>query len=59
MNGVVFKGNIKDVCAELEREIKYTNCKGITVENWLHDRKVENSMAKQLGMTVEEFRHGK
>ena len=54
MIGEVFKGDIKDVCAELEREAK--RCKGKKMGEWLRMRKLQEVEAKQFGMPVEEFR---
>lgn len=57
MIGEAFKGDIKDVCAELERELEYY--KDITVEEWLHERRMSKALAEKLGITVEELRYGK
>lgn len=54
MIGEDFKGDIKDVCAELEREAKRS--KGVKMGEWLRRRKLEEVEAKQFGMPVEEFR---
>lgn len=54
MMGEAFKGDVKDVCAELEREAK--RCKGMTVGEWLRLRKIEMALAKQFGTSVEEIR---
>lgn len=54
MQGEVFKGNIKDVCAELEEEAK--RCKGMPVGTWLRLRNIERAVAKQFGITEEEYR---
>lgn len=48
------KGDIKDVCAELEREAR--RCKGMTVPEWLRLRRVEKAQAKQYGMSENEYR---
>lgn len=54
MQGEFLKGDIKDVCAELEAEAKrYT---GMTVGTWLRLRKLERSVAGQFGMTEDEYR---
>lgn len=39
MQGEFFKGDIKDVCAELQAEAQ--RCKGMTVGEWLQLRKRE------------------
>lgn len=57
MIGEAFKGDIKDVCAELEREAK--RCKGMKVDVWLRLRELEVTVAKQFGTTAEELRYGK
>jgi hypothetical protein len=54
MQGEFFKGDIKDVCAELEAEAQ--RCKGMTVGEWLKLRAIERSEAKQFGMTENEYR---
>ena len=54
MKGEFLKGNVKDVCAELEAEAK--RYKGITFAQWLKIRAIEKAEAKQFGMTVEQFR---
>lgn len=57
MQGEFLKGDIKDVCAELEREAK--RYKGITVGEWLRLRKLERLErveAEQFGMTEKRFR---
>ena len=54
MIGEVFKGDVKDVCAELKAEAQ--RCKGMTVGEWLRLRKIEQAEAKQFGMSVEEMR---
>jgi hypothetical protein len=54
MIGEVIKGEMKDVCAELEREAE--RCKGMKVGTWLRLRAIERAEAKQLGTTVEEIR---
>ena len=54
MQGEFLKGDVKDVCAELEAEAK--RHKGMTFGQWLKLRTLERAEAKQFGMTVEEFR---
>lgn len=54
MKGECIKGDIKDVCAELEREAN--RCKGMTVGELLRLRAIERAEAKQFGMTENEFR---
>ena len=54
MRGEVLKGDIKDVCAELEAEAK--RCKGMTVGEWLRLRKIERAEAEQFGISVGEMR---
>lgn len=44
--GVAFKGDVKDVCAELEQEAK--RCKGMTVGQYLHLKKLERIEQQQL-----------
>jgi hypothetical protein len=54
MQGEFFKGDIKDVCAELKREAE--RCKGMTVGNWLRKRRLERAIAEQFGVTEDEYR---
>jgi hypothetical protein len=54
MQGEFIKGDIRDVCAELEREAKRN--KGMKLGEWLSMRKLERAMAEQFGMTENEFR---
>lgn len=54
MQGEVFKGDIKDVCAELEAEAK--RCRGMSVGEWLRLRNIERACAKQLGMSEDKYR---
>ena len=54
MQGEFFKGDIKDVCAELKREAE--RCKGMKVGDWLRMRRIERAIAKQFGMTEDEYR---
>lgn len=54
MKGEFIKGNVKDVCAELEAEAKRN--KKMTFAQWLKLRALERAEAEQFGMTVEEFR---
>lgn len=54
MIGYCFKGDVKDVCAEIKAEAE--RYKGKSFGAWLRQRKLEESMAKDFGITVEEFR---
>lgn len=54
MQGEFLKGDIKDVCAELEAEAK--RHKGMKLGTWLSLRKLERAIAEQFGVTVEEYR---
>ena len=54
MYGECFKGNVKDVVAELKAEAE--RCKGIKVGTWLRLRALERAEAKQFGMSEIEFR---
>lgn len=54
MQGECLKGDIKDVCAELEAEAK--RYKGMTVGQWLKLRAIERAEARQFGMTETEYR---
>lgn len=54
MQGEFIKGDIKDVCAELEAEAK--RCKGMSVGTWLRLRKLDRAVAKQFGVTEDEYR---
>lgn len=54
MQGEFIKGDIKDVCAELEAEAKRN--KGMKLGTWLKMRVLEKEIAKQFGITVEEYR---
>ena len=54
MKGIVFKGDIKDVCAEIENAAQ--RCKGMTVTEYLRLRKLEEAIAKQFGVPVEVYR---
>ena len=54
MKGEFLKGDVKDVCAELEAEAK--RYKGITFAQWLKLREIERAEAEQFGMTVEQYR---
>ena len=54
MQGEFFKGDIKDVCAELEAEAK--RYKGMPVGTWLKIRAIERAEARQFGMTENEYR---
>jgi hypothetical protein len=50
----VLKGSIVDVCAELEAEAR--RCKKMTVGEWLRMRELDRVIAKQFGMTEDEYR---
>ena len=54
MQGEFLKGDIKDVCAELKAEAE--RYKGVPVGTWLRLRKLEKDIAKQFGMTEDEYR---
>lgn len=54
MKGEFFKGNIKDVCAELKKELE--RCGNMKVGQWLSLRKLELAEAKQFGVDVKDFR---
>lgn len=54
MKGEVFKGNVRDVCAELKEEVQ--RCKGMTVAEWLRLRKLEQAEARQFGISASELR---
>ena len=54
MEGEFFKGNIVDICAELEEELE--RCGNIKVGQWLSLRKLELAEAKQFGVDVKELR---
>ena len=54
MQGETFRGDVKDVCAELKEELK--RCGNISVDAWLRLRKIEDAEAEQFGMSVEDFR---
>lgn len=54
MKGECFKGDVKDVCAELKREQQ--RCRGMTVPQWLRMRRIEKAIAEQFGITDEEYR---
>lgn len=53
MVGEVFKGEVKDVVAELRREVERFG--NISVEKWIRIRNLERAEAKQLGVTHKEF----
>lgn len=54
MQGEFLKGDIKDVCAELEAEAK--RHKGMTVAQWLKLRAIEKAEAKQFGISENLYR---
>lgn len=47
IKGVAFKGDIKDVCAELKAEAE--RCKGMTVGQYLQRRELEKAWTEELG----------
>lgn len=47
IKGVAFKGEVKDVCAELKAEAE--RCKGMKVGAYLRLRKLEQAEEQQLG----------
>lgn len=53
--GEFFKGNIKDVCAELENEMD--RCKKITVGEWLALRRIERAESNQFRINIKEIRN--
>ena len=55
VNGECFKGNVVDVCAELEKEAR--RCKGMTVSEWLRMRRIEKALAQQFGCSVEDIKN--
>lgn len=57
MIGEVFKGDVKDVVAELKKEAERN--KGMKVGDWLRKRRLEQAIADQFGVPVEEFRDRK
>ena len=52
--GEVFKGNAKDVFAELKADAERN--KGMKAVDWLTKRKLEQAIAEQFGISVEEYR---
>ncbi len=56
MKGIAFKGDVKDVCAELEREAK--RCKGMTVGEYLKRIKLEKAEKKQFEEIMEGVSNG-
>ena len=54
MKGKFFKGDVKDVCAELKKELERYG--KISVGKWLSLRKIEIDEAKQFGISADEFR---
>lgn len=50
IKGVGFKGDVKDVCAELEAEAK--RCKGMTVGEYLRLRKIEKAEKEQFAEII-------
>lgn len=54
MQGEFLKGDIKDVCAELEAEAK--RHKGMKVGQWLKLRAIERAEAEQFGMSEQLYR---
>lgn len=53
VKGVAFKGDIKDVCAELEREAE--RCKGMTVSQYYALKKIEKTVDEQLDEISKNF----
>ncbi len=53
IKGVAFKGEVKDVCAELEREAE--RCKGMTVGQYLKFRELEKTVDEQLDEISKNF----
>lgn len=47
IKGVAFKGDVKDVCAVLEREAQ--RCKGMTVGAYLRLLEIEQAEEQQFG----------
>ena len=54
MQGEFLKGDIKDVCAELEREAE--RLKTMPVGKWLKLRAIERHEAEQFGISEMEYR---
>lgn len=57
MEGEFFKGNIVDVCAELEAEAK--RHKGMKVGEWLSFRKLDKIVKKQIDDIVKSIEEGR
>jgi hypothetical protein len=57
MQGEFIKGNIVDVCAELEAEAK--RCKGMAVGKWLKLRALERIEKKQFEELFKSKREGR
>ena len=57
MKGEFIKGDIKDVCAELEAEAKRN--KGMTFGQWLKLRALERAEEKQFEEIFKERREGR
>lgn len=53
--GEFFKGNIKDVFAELKNEMD--RCKKITVGKWLSLRRIERAESNQFRTNIKEIRN--
>ena len=49
-----FTGDVKDVCAEIKKELERYG--KISVGKWLSLRKIEKAEASQFGCSLEEFR---
>ena len=56
MKGIVFKGAVSDVCAELEAEAK--RCKGMTVGEYLSLRKIEKAEEEQFARIMSDIKAG-
>ena len=54
MEGEFFKGNIVDICAELEEELE--RCGKMKVGEWLLLRKIEQKEAKECKVNVKFIR---
>jgi hypothetical protein len=57
MQGEFIKGDIKDVCAELEAEAK--RCKGMKVGKWLKLRELERVEKKQFDDLFKSIQEGR
>ena len=57
MEGEFFKGDIFDICAELEREAR--KHKGMTVGEWLSFRKLDRIVKKQIDEIEKSIQEGR